>query len=67
VGVPKAQTRVFSSSEQAADFLAGFVKGGDLALVKGSRGVKMERAVEALVARYPSGNVDAGVGEKVSH
>src|SRR4029077_16864674 len=49
-GLPKAQTKFFTSSEQAADFLSGFVKAGDLLLVKGSRGVKMERVVDGLMA-----------------
>jgi UDP-N-acetylmuramoyl-tripeptide--D-alanyl-D-alanine ligase len=49
-GVPRAQTRIFTSSEEAAKFLADFVAPGDLLLVKGSRGVKMERIVEALLA-----------------
>src|SRR5450432_2781308 len=33
-GVPKSQTKVFASSEDAANFLSDFVKGGDLLLVK---------------------------------
>jgi UDP-N-acetylmuramoyl-tripeptide--D-alanyl-D-alanine ligase len=63
-GVPKAQTKFFASSEQAADFLSSFVKSGDLLLVKGSRGVKMERVVESLLARYAT---DSPAREKVSH
>ena len=50
-GHPRAQTRFFASSEDAAKFLADFVAPGDLLLVKGSRGVKMERIVDALLAR----------------
>jgi len=49
-GIPPTQTRVFASSEDAAKFFAEFVAPGDLLLVKGSRGVKMERIVEALLA-----------------
>jgi UDP-N-acetylmuramoyl-tripeptide--D-alanyl-D-alanine ligase len=63
-GVPKAQTKFFASSEQAADFLSTFVKSGDLLLVKGSRGVKMELVVESLLARYAT---DSPAREKVSH
>jgi UDP-N-acetylmuramoyl-tripeptide--D-alanyl-D-alanine ligase len=63
-GVPKTHTKFFSSSDDAADFLSGFVTAGDLLLVKGSRGVKMERVVEAVLARYPA---DLPVAEKVSH
>jgi UDP-N-acetylmuramoyl-tripeptide--D-alanyl-D-alanine ligase len=53
-GFPRAQTKFFSSSEDAAKFLELFVTPGDLLLVKGSRGVKMERVVEALLTRYVS-------------
>jgi UDP-N-acetylmuramoyl-tripeptide--D-alanyl-D-alanine ligase len=63
-GLPKAQTRFFPSSEQAAGFLSDFVVPGDLLLVKGSRGVKMERIVEALLARHAAGVSPA---EKVRH
>jgi UDP-N-acetylmuramoyl-tripeptide--D-alanyl-D-alanine ligase len=51
-GHPASQTQFFASSEEAALFLADFVAAGDLLLVKGSRGVKMERIVEALTAKY---------------
>jgi UDP-N-acetylmuramoyl-tripeptide--D-alanyl-D-alanine ligase len=51
-GVPGAQTKVFASSEEAAKFLVDFVSPGDLLLVKGSRGVKMERIVESLLAAH---------------
>jgi UDP-N-acetylmuramoyl-tripeptide--D-alanyl-D-alanine ligase len=63
-GLPRAQTKFFASSEEASDFLSGFVAPGDLLLVKGSRGVKMERIVEALLARYAAG---ATTAEKVQH
>jgi UDP-N-acetylmuramoyl-tripeptide--D-alanyl-D-alanine ligase len=51
-GLPRAQTGFFSSSEEAAKFLDEFLSPGDVLLVKGSRGVKMERIVDALLARY---------------
>jgi UDP-N-acetylmuramoyl-tripeptide--D-alanyl-D-alanine ligase len=63
-GVPEAQTKFFSSSEDAANFLTDFVTSGDLLLVKGSRGVKMERIVESLLVRYTAG---APQTEKVEH
>jgi len=53
-GVPRANTRFFASSDEAAQFLQEFLAPGDVLLVKGSRGVKMERIVEALLARYAS-------------
>jgi UDP-N-acetylmuramoyl-tripeptide--D-alanyl-D-alanine ligase len=52
-GHPKDQAQFFSSSQEAAAFLAGFIVRGDLLLVKGSRGVRMERIVEALRAKHP--------------
>jgi UDP-N-acetylmuramoyl-tripeptide--D-alanyl-D-alanine ligase len=67
-GVPRSQTKVFASSEDAANFLADFVKSGDLLLVKGSRGVKMERIVEAQLARQAgSAAVPAASAKQVRH
>jgi len=54
-GHAESRTRFFASSGEAAEFLAGFVAPGDLALVKGSRGVRMERIVEAVLARHALG------------
>jgi UDP-N-acetylmuramoyl-tripeptide--D-alanyl-D-alanine ligase len=51
-GTPRTQTRFFSSSQDAARFLGDFINPGDVLLVKGSRGVKMECIVEALLTRY---------------
>src|SRR5215469_11266921 len=50
-GIPRGCTKFFGTPENAAEYLGGFVKPGDLLLVKGSRGVKMERIVEALPGR----------------
>jgi len=63
-GVPRSQTRVFASSEEAAKFLADFVASGDLLLVKGSRGVKMERIVESLLVVHAP---ELASAEKVRH
>ena len=63
-GLSRARTKFFGSSEEAAKFLLDFVAPGDLLLVKGSRGVKMERVVEGLVAKHAAG---AAVVEKVPH
>lgn len=52
-GMPASRALFFGDSSAAAEFLADFVKPGDLLLVKGSRGVKMERIVDALRAKYP--------------
>jgi UDP-N-acetylmuramoyl-tripeptide--D-alanyl-D-alanine ligase len=51
-GMPRANTAYFSSSEEAGKFLADAVEAGDVLLVKGSRGVKMERVVDALLTRF---------------
>jgi UDP-N-acetylmuramoyl-tripeptide--D-alanyl-D-alanine ligase len=51
-GHPEARTRFFATSEEAGAFLANLIQPGDLLLLKGSRGVKMERVVEALDSRF---------------
>jgi len=51
-GVPRERSRFFATPVEAAKYLVGFVKPGDLLLVKGSRSVKMERIVEALLAHF---------------
>jgi UDP-N-acetylmuramoyl-tripeptide--D-alanyl-D-alanine ligase len=51
-GIPRAQTRFFPSSEDAARFLEELIAPGDMLLVKGSRGVKMERIVETLLTHH---------------
>jgi len=51
-GMPASQAHFFLDSSAAAAFVAGIVQPGDLVLVKGSRGVKMERIVESLRAKY---------------
>ncbi|HXW55232.1 MAG TPA: UDP-N-acetylmuramoyl-tripeptide--D-alanyl-D-alanine ligase [Candidatus Cybelea sp.] len=47
-GHPAGRARYFASSEEAAEFLKTFLSRGDLLLLKGSRGVRMERILEAL-------------------
>jgi len=51
-GLPVQHARFFVSSSDAAAFLLELLQPGDLLLVKGSRGVRMERIVEALRARF---------------
>ena len=64
-GLPRAQTKFFASPETAAEFLGGFMVPGDLLLVKGSRGVKMERIVESLIVQQAApGEVS---GQEVRH
>jgi UDP-N-acetylmuramoyl-tripeptide--D-alanyl-D-alanine ligase len=51
-GHPAAQAKFCASSEEAGEFIQKLMKRGDLLLVKGSRGVKMERIVEALDSHF---------------
>jgi len=62
-GIPRDRLKFFSSSEDAADFLQTLLQPGDLLLVKGSRGVKMERVVEALLMQHGT----PGAKLEVSH
>jgi UDP-N-acetylmuramoyl-tripeptide--D-alanyl-D-alanine ligase len=39
----------FNNSKEAAEFMQGFVVPGDLVLVKGSQGVRMERVTAAIL------------------
>jgi len=49
---PRARTRFLANSLEAAQYMEHLVEPGDLVLVKGSRGVQMERVVDALVAKH---------------
>ena len=51
-GHPADRARFFENSEAAAEFLEKFVTRGDLLLLKGSRGVKMEKVLEAIDAQH---------------
>jgi UDP-N-acetylmuramoyl-tripeptide--D-alanyl-D-alanine ligase len=61
-GLPRENTRFFQTPTDAANFLVGFVQPGDLLLVKGSRSVKMERIVEALLAQFAPEDARPGAG-----
>jgi UDP-N-acetylmuramoyl-tripeptide--D-alanyl-D-alanine ligase len=51
-GHPQGRTQFFENSAEAAAFLEGFLTRGDLLLLKGSRGTKMERVLEAIEAQH---------------
>ncbi|HUO34429.1 MAG TPA: UDP-N-acetylmuramoyl-tripeptide--D-alanyl-D-alanine ligase [Candidatus Acidoferrum sp.] len=51
-GHPQGRAHYFDASTEAGEFIASFIQSGDLLLLKGSRGVKMERILEAIDARY---------------
>ncbi len=51
-GHPRERTKFFENSQEAANFIAKFLVSGDLVLVKGSRGVRMEKILEAIDAEH---------------
>ena len=55
-GHAPAQARFFADSEEAGKFFAEFIQPGDLLLLKGSRGVKMEKILEAIDATHARAN-----------
>ncbi len=52
-GLPPERTAMFASSEEAAQKIAEFIAPGDLALIKGSRGVHMESIASRLREKFP--------------
>jgi UDP-N-acetylmuramoyl-tripeptide--D-alanyl-D-alanine ligase len=48
VGHPEANAQFFENPGEAARFISGFIERGDLLLLKGSRGVRMEKILEAI-------------------
>jgi UDP-N-acetylmuramoyl-tripeptide--D-alanyl-D-alanine ligase len=60
-GFDRQHTKFFPSSQEAAEFLQNSFQPGDLLLIKGSRGVKMERIVETLLAGGGTQNASAEV------
>jgi len=63
-GFNRAHTKFFASSEEAGAFVQQFFEPGDLLLVKGSRGVKTERIVEALISVHADAS---GSRQEVRH
>jgi UDP-N-acetylmuramoyl-tripeptide--D-alanyl-D-alanine ligase len=51
-GHPADRAKYFQNSTEAGEFLASVIKPGDLLLLKGSRGVKMEKILEAIDAGH---------------
>jgi len=61
-GVPLEHVKFFATPAEAAGFLVDFVRLGDLLLVKGSRSVKMERIVEAMLGAFTAVDVPKNAG-----
>src|SRR5580658_6389393 len=51
-GHPAERAKFFQNSAEAGEFLATFIQPDDLLLLKGSRGVKMEKILEAIDAGH---------------
>jgi UDP-N-acetylmuramoyl-tripeptide--D-alanyl-D-alanine ligase len=51
-GIPASQTRFFDDSETATGFIREQLQGGDLVLIKGSRGVHLEKIVQRLRGEF---------------
>lgn len=49
-GFKQKEIYSFDSSKTVAKFLEGVVERGDIVLIKGSQGIRLERAVEAIMA-----------------
>jgi UDP-N-acetylmuramoyl-tripeptide--D-alanyl-D-alanine ligase len=49
---PKERARFFENSGEAAKFISSFIERGDLLLLKGSRGVRMEKILEAIESTH---------------
>jgi UDP-N-acetylmuramoyl-tripeptide--D-alanyl-D-alanine ligase len=62
-GHPQQRAKFFQNSAEAGEFLAGFIKPGDLLLLKGSRGVKMEKILEAI----DTGHARSGAQANAEH
>jgi UDP-N-acetylmuramoyl-tripeptide--D-alanyl-D-alanine ligase len=48
-GMRVRKTKEFNDSREAGEFLTSFIEPGDIILVKGSQGMRMERAVEMIL------------------
>jgi UDP-N-acetylmuramoyl-tripeptide--D-alanyl-D-alanine ligase len=59
-GHAKERARFFENSSEAAKVISEFVERGDLLLLKGSRGVRMEKILEAIEAKHSRVGLKSG-------
>jgi UDP-N-acetylmuramoyl-tripeptide--D-alanyl-D-alanine ligase len=60
-GLPAAAVVELDDSDAAIAFLRQTIRRGDVVLLKGSQGVKLDRVVPALEVRPPEPKPDAGL------
>ncbi len=60
-GHPREKTAFFENSTEAGKFLSELVMSGDLVLLKGSRGVRMEKILEVVSAHHRRSEQSAGL------
>jgi UDP-N-acetylmuramoyl-tripeptide--D-alanyl-D-alanine ligase len=53
-GISEEKLKFIADASEAGEFLAQTARSGDVILIKGSRGVKLEKAMNALRARFTS-------------
>jgi len=58
-GHPAERAKFFQNSAEAGEFVASFIQPHDLLLLKGSRGVKMEKILEAIDAAHARSGAQA--------
>ena len=56
-GLPQSQAHFFRDADAAASFVNTIVQPGDLLLIKGSRGVHMEKIVKSLCDHFEAFNI----------
>ncbi|MFC1719167.1 UDP-N-acetylmuramoyl-tripeptide--D-alanyl-D-alanine ligase, partial [Candidatus Poribacteria bacterium] len=57
-GIAEDQVAICKTNLQAIAYLRGKLRTGDVALIKGSRGMKMEKIVEALKRKQGANDQD---------
>ncbi len=65
-GHPAERAKFFQNSVEAGEFVSKFIKPNDLLLLKGSRGVKMEKILEAIDASHARSVAQTNVAQKNS-